>query len=302
MEVPVVAPRQPCPCGSGKRYKACHGKRRREAARDFVPRPFAGLPHEGDWIALREVVSSATAPITLGKPHGGRKVLVATLLPLAVPALVRSDGQIVLALQTAQPSADPSADAARALLAALDAEPGSTVPAGTPTADEPRLQDFLDPAGPFPVTVHETFEFWLDQADFLGADAQAGVEQANAAIIPSARLASVEAGYWCRLGDREQVRWVMLHEEESLLDALARLHARGEDDLGHGTRLLGTFRALGRLVPVWDLRTGTPVEDVEEPAAALAVRLAEALATTAPLSADERRARSGLANRQVTIR
>jgi hypothetical protein len=41
---------------------------------------------------------------------------------------------------------------------------------------------------------------------------------------------------------------------------------------------------------------------VEEPAAALAARLAEALATTAPLSADERRARSGLANRQVTIR
>jgi hypothetical protein len=56
------------------------------------------------------------------------------------------------------------------------------------------------------------------------------------------------------------------------------------------------------LVPVWDLRTGTPVEDVEEPAAALAARLAEAIATTAPLSADERRARSGLANRQVTIR
>ena len=236
------------------------------------PDPFAGLPHEGDWIALREVVSSATAPITLGEPHGGRKVLVATLLPLAVPALVRADGQIVLALQTAQPSADPSADAARALLAALDAEPGSTVPAGTPTADEPRLQDLLDPAGPFPVTVHETFDFWLDQADFLGADAHAAVEQANTAIIPTARLASVEAGYWCRLGDREQVRWVMLYEEESLLDALARLHARGEDDLGHGTRLLGTFRALGRLVPVWDLRTGTPVEDVEEPAAALAAR------------------------------
>ena len=90
--------------------------------------------------------------------------------------------------------------------------------------------------------------------------------------------------------------------EEPLLDALARLHARSADGLGTGTRLLGTFRALGRLVPVWDLRTGTPVEDVEEPAAALAARLGEALAVSAPLSTDERRARSGLANRQVTIR
>lgn len=229
-------------------------------------------------------------------------MLVATLLPMAVPVLVRTDGQIVLALQTPEATADPSAAAARALCAALDAEPGSTVQAGLSDPGSARLQDLLDPASPFPVTVHETFDFWLDGTDFLGADARAAVEQANTAITPAARLASVEAGYWCRLGDREQVRWVMPYDEEPLLDALARLHARGEDGLGSGTRLLGTFRALGRLVPVWDLRTGTPVEDVEEPAATFAGRLAEALTVTAPLNADERRARSGLTNRQVTIR
>ena len=32
-----VGPREPCPCGSGKRYKACHGK----AGGVFVARPFA---------------------------------------------------------------------------------------------------------------------------------------------------------------------------------------------------------------------------------------------------------------------
>jgi hypothetical protein len=302
VDVPVVGPRQPCPCGSGKRYKACHGKRRREGAREFVTRPFAGLPGEGDWIALREIISAATAPVRLAESHRDRSVLVATLLPMAVPALVRADGQIVLALQTTEASADPSADAARALRAALDAEPGSTIQAEPPVPDGPRLQDLLDPTSAFPVTVHEAFDFWLDGTDFLGVDARAAVEQANAAISPAARLASVDAGYWCRIGDREQVRWVMPYEEEPLLDGLARLHARSADGLGTGTRLLGTFRALGRLVPVWDLRTGTPVEDVEEPAAALAARLAEALAVSAPLSTDERRARSGLANRQVTIR
>ncbi len=94
----------------------------------------------------------------------------------------------------------------------------------------------------------------------------------------------------------------MPYDEEPLLDALARLHARGEDGVGPGTRLLGTFRALGRLVPVWDLVPGTSAAEVEEPAAALASRLAAAVAVPDPLSADERRARSGLTNRQVTIR
>jgi hypothetical protein len=94
----------------------------------------------------------------------------------------------------------------------------------------------------------------------------------------------------------------MPYDEEPLLDGLARLHARGEDGLGDGTRLLGTFRALGRLVPVWDLVRGTSPDDVEQPAAALADRLAAAVADAEPLTADERRARAGLANRQVTIR
>src|SRR5215207_769470 len=99
-DLPVVGPREPCPCGSGKRYKACHGKRRRGTEQRFVARPFDGLPAEADWIALREIVSSATAPVRLAQPHADRAVVVATLLPMAVPALVRADGQIVLALQT----------------------------------------------------------------------------------------------------------------------------------------------------------------------------------------------------------
>ena len=60
------------------------------------------------------------------------------------------------------------------------------------------------------------------------------------------------------------------HDEEPLLDALARLHARGADGLGEGTRLIGTFRADGLLVPVWDLAPGTEADAVEAPAAAFA--------------------------------
>ena len=48
----AVGPRQPCPCGSGKRYKACHGAGA-GAPTAYVARPFEGLPSECDVIALR---------------------------------------------------------------------------------------------------------------------------------------------------------------------------------------------------------------------------------------------------------
>ena len=121
-------------------------------------------------------------------------------------------------------------------------------------------------------------------------------------MVPTARLESVDAAYWCRIGSKEHLRWVMPYDEEPLLDALARLHANGADGLGEGTRLVGSFRAHGLLVPVWDLAPGTEAEAVEQPALESAGRLADALAETAPLTADERRARAGLTNRQVTLR
>jgi Family of unknown function (DUF5926) len=42
-------------------------------------------------------------------------------------------------------------------------------------------------------------------------------------------------------------------------------------------------------------------DEVEKPAAAFGERLGEALASPAPLTAEERKARSGLANRQITL-
>jgi phosphoglucosamine mutase len=68
-----------------------------------------------------------------------------------------------------------------------------------------------------------------------------------------------------------------------------------------GDRMIGMFRAHGLLAPVWDLPVGTGAEVLEEPAARFAAALEEAL-TGGELSASERSARAGLANRQVTIR
>jgi hypothetical protein len=266
-----------------------------------VARPFEGLAGEGDWIAMREIVSCATAPLRLAADPE-RDVLAVTLLPMAEPALVRTGGQVLVALQTPTSTGDPSADLAHALAAALEAEPGQPVNPGARGEGGPRLQDLLDPAAALDVTVHEGFEFWLEDDAEASGDIKAWLEQANAAAVPSVRLASVDAAYWCQLGDRDQLRWVMPYDEEPLLDGLARLHAAGTDGLGEETRLLGTFRAHGRLVPVWDLAPGTTATELEEPAAALASRLEQAVKDKAPLTAAERRARAGLANRQVTLR
>jgi hypothetical protein len=118
-----------------------------------VARPFQGLPGETDWVALREIVPSATAPLTL-RDAPDRTVLLATVLPLAWPALVRADGEILLGLQTSARSGDPSRDLAQALTAALDSEPGQGISGLGEPGDGPRLQDLITDA-PLEVTVFE---------------------------------------------------------------------------------------------------------------------------------------------------
>ncbi len=304
-DIPVVGPRELCPCGSGKKYRNCHGKTAHRAAaatHSVTARPFAGLPGEPDWVALREIVACASAPVRLSE-DADRAVRVVSLLPLASAALVRADGEVWLGLQTlAAGSGDMSHDLGYALNRALAAEPGAEIDAGPAPDDAPRLQDLLDPAAPFEVTVHESFDFWREDGAESDPVVEASLEQANSALLPAARIAGVDGAYWCQLTDRDQVRWVLPQDEEPLLDALARLHVRGESALGPGTRLLGTFRALGLLIPVWDLVRGTQADEVAGPAGEFASRLEAAVAETTPLTAAERGARAGLTNRQVTIR
>jgi Family of unknown function (DUF5926)/SEC-C motif len=294
-----VGPRQPCPCGSGRRYKACHGSSDGPVP-VFVARPFAGLTSEADVIALRELVPAATAPLTL--TGSDRTVVLCSLLPMAAPALVRQDGTIWLGLQVQHGFGDPSRDLGAVLEKALAAEPGEVVGLVDPPGDGNRLQDLVSDA-PLEVTVHDGFDFWVADVDDPTGSVHASLEAANAAAHPTARLESVEAAYWTDVGSKEHLRWVMPHDdEEQLLSALARVHAAGKDRIVDGARLVGMFRVHGVLVPVWDLPVGTGPEVLEGPAKQFAADLAAALADSSPLTAEERSARSGLANRQLTIR
>jgi hypothetical protein len=292
----AVGPRQPCPCGSGKRYKACHGA---EGGGDvYVARPFEGLPGECDLIAMRELVPAATAPLTIAG-HEDRTVQLCTLLPAATPAMSRDSGEVWLGLQVQHQYGDPSRDLAAVLERALASEPdviGITEAPGP----GPRLQDLVTNQT-LDVTVHEGFDFWLadiDEAEGLDA----ALEQANDSAMPTARLTSVEAAYWTNVSTKEHLRWVMPEPEDELLTALARLHVSGADVIVPGARLVGMFRAHGLLCPVWDLPVGTGAEVLEEPATAFKAALDEALADTSDLTSELRSARAGLANRQVTIR
>ncbi|MDN5854600.1 MAG: SEC-C domain-containing protein, partial [Actinomycetia bacterium] len=249
------SPRQPCPCGSGRRYKNCHGSA--SASSPFVARPFEGLPGECDWIALREIVPAATAEVSLrADVDTDRSVRVCSLLPMAAPGLVRPDGTIWLGLQVQHNFGDVSRDLAAVIESALDTEPGNTVSAvGDPGLGH-RMQDLVDPEGGFDVHVRDGFDFWVDDVEDASGEVAASLQAANDAAAPTARLTGVDAAYWTQMGDRRYLRWVLPHSEDTLLDALARLHAAGDDRLGDGTRLIGSFRAHGVLVPVWELDEG----------------------------------------------
>ena len=303
--VPVVGPREPCPCGSGRRYKVCHGRGGRRPGR-LVRRPFEGLPGEADWVALREIVPAATAPLTLRAefaPAGDASVMAATVLPLAWPGLHRADGQVWVGLQAAGASGDPSRDLADALLRAIAAEPGTPVPPVDLAGPGPRLQDLLEPGGPLEVTVHEGFDFWVADRKTPSSTPRSRPPSSGPTPPSSHGPAHVRR------------RGVLVPDRRPHPPALGHAVRRGPAAGRAVPAACGGCLADGRGRPV---RRGVPrarpagagmgpepgagAADVEAPAAAFEVAVQEAMARTEPLTAEERRARAGVVHRQVTLR
>lgn len=272
----------------------------------FVARPFEGLPSETEWVALRELLPAATGSVSFAErraPEGAAgTATIATVLPLAWPALHRGGGEIFVATQSGATSGDASRDLAAALLLASVADEGTpVVSVPTPTAETPRLQDLLDLDQPFHATVHEGFDFWVGDAD-LDAEGRESLERANESVVPTERVAGATSVYWCVINDRSYVRWVLPHDEDRATDALARLQAAGDGRLTDDARLLGAFRASGLLVPVWEVPTDRAAGDFGDAVVEMAARIDSAAASTDALTAQERRAKAGLVNRQVTLR
>ncbi|MEO6956112.1 MAG: DUF5926 family protein [Antricoccus sp.] len=270
--------------------------------RPVVVRSFEGTPSECDWVALRELVPSASAPLKLrDKKYADRTITLASVLPSAAPALVRDNGEILIAAQTTIPSPDPGRDIAHALVQALDAEPGAVLPYQSAAADGPTLPELLSDE-PLTITVHQDFGFWVEDLESQSAEVKASMKNANETVFPTARLTSVQAAYWCAPGPKAHVRWPMPYAEDELLIALARIAAAGELHLGEDTRFAGQFRVHGLLVPVWDVPIDAHQDEFEEPARAMQAKIEAALAIDEPLNDAERRSRAGIIGRQVTLR
>lgn len=289
--------------GKSSRKRGAGAARRVKQQPEFNPRPFEGLADETEWVALRELVPSATARVSLAAPeHAERKLTIATVLPMAYPALVRRDGHILLGVQANGRSGDLSRDLGLVLEAALASEPGVYIDFSEVPREGSRLQDLLGDGGQLDMELHDTFEFWLEDDSPKSQEVTESLERANASILPTTRLTSAKSAYWCQASTKAHLRWVLPEEEPAALDALARLRAAGELTLGDQTRYAGAFRAHGLLVPVFDLPHDLPAESWEDQLSVLSKSYEQAAASSQPLDSAEKQARSVIAARQLTLR
>ncbi|MEV0462376.1 DUF5926 family protein [Nocardia tengchongensis] len=291
---------------SNRAQKLAARRAEQEAAAQAVTRPFEGVAAECDLVALREFVPSATAVLKLAPGVAAeREVTLATVLPGAVAALVRAGDEPVgfVGTQVQFQSADPAADLAAAILWTQSATPGESL--ATASVGGAPLTEVLDPSASLDITVHQDFNWWVPAGVTPDPQVAATIEQANQAIMPSARLAlgdAIGAAWWVDAGEKAHIRWVRPEDEDQLMLALARLHAAGDLHLGEGSRFAGSFRTHGLLVPVFDLDPERHASEWEAPAREFGAKLEAALKSDAPMTSDERRSRDGLRSRQVTLR
>ena len=268
---------------------------------EYVARPFEGISVEADLVARREVVPAATIAVRTTEEYGSRDVIITTFLPDSWPALHRQDGTVLLAMQTLAGSGDLSRDIAANLLEALDSEPGTPVVRSGLPGPGPRLQDVIDWSGDLTVEVHDNVDFWVDPSTDMTEEVRASIDDAAESMIDTVKLSSVDSAYWNRIGAKEFLRWSMPRDEDQVMNAIARLHARRESAIGEA-RFLGAFRSCGIVIPVWELPRGSEAEDIDGAVGEYWPRLAAELDNDAPLTSDERRAKAGLVSRQVTLR
>ena len=214
--------------------------RRRRPPRPFVARPFEGLAGECDWVALREIVPGRDGGADPGRrarrPCGRRW-----------PPCCRWPGRRWCA-RTARCSsacrcpaapATPAGTSRDALERALDAEPGTPDRADRAARPGPAAAGPARPGG-------AARRPGARRASTSGSTASrtaaprcvASMERANEAVVPdrAARPRS-RRPTGARSGTAATCAGSCPHDEDALLDALARLHAAGADTVGRGLAL-----------------------------------------------------------------
>lgn len=268
------------------------------------PRPFGGLAAEADLVALQEFVPSAVVTFEVK----GTPVNIATVLPGAGAALVREEsqgGERFVALQVTSHSQNPGRDLAYALNWVVDAKPGETLQSTVADGSQPELTSLIDASATPEITTYQDFSWWFPEGAAVPPQIQQALQQANDAVLPSEKVGVDLPGaiWWVNPGGgKAHIRWVRTEDNEAqMLSALARIAARGELNLGEGTKFAGAFRTHGLVVPVFDLDPSVEAGSYEEALTALNTKIEAEYANDAALSADERKQLDNIKSRQVTI-
>lgn len=266
----------------------------------FVERPYEGLLGETELVAMREILPAATTTVKTTEEYGSHDITLVTLLPNMSAAVRRESGELLVAVQTVTGSGDASRDLAAVIIDALELEPGAAIQSAELAEPGPRLQDVLENTE-LELTMYEDFSYWMSEEEKDRADVREAIEQTRDNVTPSAPIEGVRGAYWCRMAN-EFVRWIRTEDQDRVLDGLARLQSARSEGFDKDARFVGAFRGCGLLIPVWQLAPGTEADELGAPMKAFEEEIAAAITSTEPLSPEEKRTRSGIVSRQVTLR
>lgn len=271
-----------------------------------VARPFEGLAVEKELIAMREIIPAATLKATLNSDYDNKEITFVTVLPDAATAMVRADGEILIALQTRSRTGDNSHDLGVAVEAALDHAKRVANKEAQPAVisvdvrnNGPRIGDIISTWGE--MEIHEDLGFWLVPGTTEDAEIKAAIAESANELIDTKAIPGTKHTYWHDM-NKIFVRWIRDEDETLLFTALARIAAAEKLTLGHDSRFIGAFRAAGLSIPVFEFPGQVKAEELTEAVNTLENELAIALENKNPLSEDERRIRAGLVSRQVSLR
>ena len=108
------------------------------SSNELVRRPFEGLPNEQDLVAMRQLIPAATMAARTTEEYGSLDVELATVLPMAWPAVRRTDGSVTVGIQAGYPGGDLSRGIGQAIRLAAALEPGNPITTVTLDDDAPR--------------------------------------------------------------------------------------------------------------------------------------------------------------------
>lgn len=296
--------REVLPEGMSRRQAKLAARAAEREALQKDPRPYNGLKAETDLVALQEFVPSAVATVDVK----GTEVNIVTVLPGAGAALRRPEedgGERFVALQVQSHSQNPNRDLAYALNWVLEAEPGATLGSTAADGNQPELTTLLDESAELSITSHDDFNWWFTDSAAGNPQVAQALARANDAVLPSEEVKTDLPGsiWWVNPGGgKAHIRWVRPEEDErKMLDALARIAARGELNLGEGTKFAGAFRTHGLLVPVFDLDPSVTADAYGDALKKVNDAIAAEYDNDAQLTADERKQLENIKSRQVTI-